>query len=112
MGVLEDLSWAQAEKLCGALVGHMLADWFNTTPPAGESPAQMLKRVGACVDDIIRQGEDTLIAAHNGSLSLALYHLGLIEQKDLLQHGWFFQHGTYTAVEIAGGCARLAVFNR
>ena len=112
MRAVEDLTWAQAEKLCGGLVGKMLADWYNTTPPAGESPAEMLKRVGGCVDEIIRRGEDTLIAAHNGSLSLVLYHLGLIEEKDLMQQGWYFQHGTYTAIEIVNGAARLAVFNR
>lgn len=38
MGALEDLTWAQAEKLCGGLVGHLLADWFHTTPPPGKAP--------------------------------------------------------------------------
>ena len=112
MGALEDLTWAKAEKLCGGLVGRMLADWYHATPPAGESPADMLKRVGGCVDGIIRQGEDTLIAAHNGSLSLALFHLGLIEEKNLLQHGWFFKHGTYTAVRVDENGAELVCFNR
>ena len=45
-------------------------------------------------------------------LSLALYHLGLIEQKDLLQHGWFFKHGTYPAVRVDGNGAELVRFNR
>lgn len=112
MGALEDLTWAQAEKLCGGLVGKMLADWYNTTPPAGESPQRMLARVGGCVDEIVRRGEDTLIAAHNGSLSLVLYHLGLIEQKNLLQHGWFFKHGTYSAVRVDENRAELVRFNR
>ena len=112
MGALEDLTWAKAEKLCGGLVGRMLADWYHATPPAGESAADMLKRVGGCVDGIIRQGEDTLIAAHNGSLSLALFHLGLIEEKNLLQHGWFFKHGTYTAVRVDENGAELVCFNR
>ncbi len=112
MGALEDLTWAQAEKLCGALVGHLLADWFHTTPPAGESPARMLQRVGSCVDEIIARGEDTLLAAHNGSLSLVLYHLGLIEEKNLLQHGWFFKHGTYSAVRVDEDGAELVCFNR
>lgn len=112
MGALEDLTWAQAEKLCGGLVGKMLGDWYNTTPPAGESPAQMLERVGDCVDEIVRRGEDALIAAHNGSLSLVLYHLGLIERKNLLQHGWFFKHGTYSAIRVDGHGAELVCFNR
>lgn len=112
MGALEDLTWAQAEKLCGGLVGRLLSDWYHTTPPAGESPAHMLERVGACVDGIIARGEDTLIAAHNGSLSLILYHLGLIEEKNLLQHGWFFKHGTYSAVRVDGNGAELVCFNR
>lgn len=112
MGALEDLNWAQAEKLCGGLVGKMIADWYNNTPPAGESPAHMLERVGGCVDEIIRRGEDTLIAAHNGSLSLVLYHLGLMEQKDLLQDGWFFHHGTYSAIRVDENGAELVCFNR
>ena len=112
LGALEDLSWAQAEKLYGGPVGRMLSDWFNTPPPEGESPSHMLERVGGCVDEIVRRGDDTLIVAHNGSLSLILYHLGLIEEKDLMQQNWYFHHGTYTAIEIAGGAARLAVFNR
>ncbi|MDE6591184.1 MAG: histidine phosphatase family protein, partial [Oscillospiraceae bacterium] len=35
MGALEDLTWAKAEKLCGGLVGRLLADWYHTTPPSG-----------------------------------------------------------------------------
>lgn len=112
MGALEDLTWAKAEKLCGGLVGSMLADWYHTTPPAGESPAHMLERVGACVDGIVARGEDTLIAAHNGSLSLLLYHLGLIEEKNLLQHGWFFHHGTYSTIRVDERGAELINFNR
>lgn len=112
MGALEDLSWAQAEKLCGGLVGEMLADWYNTTPPAGEEPARMLGRVGGCVDEVVRRGEDTLLVAHNGSLSLVLYHLGLIRQEDLLQPGWFFQHGAYSAIRVDGDGAELVHFNR
>ena len=112
MGALEDLTWAKAEKLCGELVGHLLADWFHTTPPAGESPAQMLRRVGSCVDELVRGGEDTLLVAHNGSLSLVLYHLGLIEEKNLLQHGWFFRYGTYSAIRADENGAELVCFNR
>ncbi len=112
MGALEDLTWAQAEKLCGALVGRLLSDWFHTTPPAGESPAHMLERVGRCVDGLIARGEDTLVVGHNGSLSLLLYHLGLVKEEELLQSGWFFHHGTYSAVRADETGAELVCFNR
>lgn len=112
MGALEDLTWAQAEKLCGALVGRLLSDWFHTTPPAGESPAHMLERVGRCVDGLIARGEDTLVVGHNGSLSLLLYHLGLVKEEELLQSGWVFRHGTYSAVRADETGAELVCFNR
>lgn len=56
--------------------------------------------------------EDTLLAGHNGSLTLLLPHLGLMEQAQALQPGFFFRQGAYTAVEITGGGARLLGFNR
>ena len=56
--------------------------------------------------------EDTLLAGHNGSLTLLLPHLGLMEQAQALQPGFFFRQGAYTAVEITGGGARLLRFNR
>ena len=92
----------------------MLGDWTRVDPPGGESVAHMKERIGQCVDGIVRRGEDTLIVAHNGSLSLILSHFGLAEDRELMNHdyNWFFQHGTYSVIEIVDGKARLAVFNK
>lgn len=52
--------------------------------------------------------EDTLLAGHNGSLTLLLPHLGLMEQAQALQPGFFFRQGAYTAMEITAagpGCS-------
>ena len=112
MGELEDLSWGAAEARFGDHIGVLLVDWFHTIPPGGEPPAHMLERVGECVDRLIRRGEDTLVVAHNGSLSLILYHLGLAGVDELYSKDWFFRHGTYSAVQVDGAGASLVCFNR
>ena len=114
MGDLEDLTFDQAMERGGEAFARMLADWTRVDPPGGESVAHMKQRVGDCVDGIVRRGEDTLIVAHNGSLSLILSHFGLARDSELMNHeyNWFFEHGTYSAIEITDGKARLAVFNK
>ena len=112
MGELEDLTWEQALAGHGDLVKRLVTDWFHVPPPNGEPPAAMIRRVGDCVDGIVRRGEDALIVAHNGSLSLILCHLGLAEESELMRPDWFFQHGTYSAVRVEETGAELVRFNR
>ena len=114
MGVLEGLTFAQAQERCGETFERMLDDWIHVDPPGGESVAHMIQRVGACVDEIVRRGEDTLIVAHNGSLSLILRHFGLAEETELMDHkfNWFFQHGTYSAIRVEANKAELVYFNK
>ena len=114
MGSLEDATWEQAQERCGELFARLLADWAHVDPPGGESVAHMKRRVGACVDEIVRRGEDTLIVAHNGSLSLILSHFGLAKESELMNHeyNWFFQHGTYSVIRVDEAGAELVCFNR
>ena len=114
MGGLEDLTFAQAQERCGESFERLLADWIHVDPPGGESVTHMKQRVGACVDEIVRRGEDTLIVAHNGSLSLILSHFGLAKESELMNHNfnWFFRHGTYSAVRVDENGAELVYFNR
>ena len=112
MGELEGLSWGAAEARFGDRIGQLLGDWFHTTPPEGESPSQMLRRVAGCVDALLDRGEDALVVAHNGSLSLILFYLGLVDEKQLLQREWSFRHGCYSAIQLEGDAAQLARFNR
>ena len=112
MGEFEGVSWEEAQDLHGDLVMRLVTDWFHTTPPKGESPDAMEKRVGACVDEMVARGEDTLIVAHNGSLSMVLKHLGLADEGTVMTHDWFFAHGTYSAIRIEDGRAELIHFNR
>lgn len=111
MGEFEDATWQQAQASHGDLVVRLVEDWFHTTPPGGESPDAMAARVSACVDQLIRRGEDTLVVAHNGSLSLVLKHLGLAGEGELLRPGWFFDHGCYTVIRVEDGRATLEGFN-
>ena len=112
MGELEGLSWGAAEARFGEHIGVLLSDWFHTTPPGGEPPRQMMERVGGCVDGLVRRGEDTLVVAHNGSLSLILHHLGLVGEADLLRPDWSFRQGAYSAVRVDEAGAELVCFNR
>ena len=114
MGEMEDLTFAQAQERFGELFERMLDDWIHVDPPDGESVAHMKQRVGACVDRIVCRGEDTLIVAHNGSLSLILSHFALAEDRELMNHdfNWFFQHGTYSVIRVDETGAELICFNR
>ena len=111
VGGMEDMTGEQMETTFPGLREAYINDWFHVTPPGGESPEEMAERVGRCVDGIIEQGEDTLIAAHNGSLSLILLHLGAADRAHLLKPEFFFEQGCYTVVEVSGGRGRLVGFN-
>ena len=114
LGALEDLTFLQAKERYGKDFERMLADWTHVEPPGGESVAHMKRRVGACVDEIVRRGEDTLIVAHNGSLSLILSHFTLAQERELMNHdyNWFFQHGTYSVIRVDRTGAELICFNK
>ena len=87
-------------------------NWYDTVPPTVEPPAAMEARVAACVDDVLARGEDTLLVAHNGSLSLALKHLELMGLDVLMQPEHAFRHGCYSAIRIGeDGKAVLEGFN-
>lgn len=112
VGDMEGLSWEEMERRYPELIHPYLEDWFNTPPPHGETAGRMAARVGACVDEIIRRGEDTLVVGHYGSLSLILLHLGLIRREQAFTMEWAFGQGTYSAIRIEDGKAELVCFNR
>lgn len=111
VGDIEGLTWEQMEARYPHVIHPYIEDWFNTIPPGGESPEEMAARVADCVDGIIQQGEDTLVVAHNGSLTLILTHLGLLSREQALTQDFFFAQGTYSAIRIEDGTAELVHFN-
>lgn len=112
VGDIEGLTWEQMEKRYPKELQVFLGDWFHSTPPGGESAQEMAARVGACVDEIIARGEDTLVVAHFGSLSLLMVHLGLMNGEQAFTQEWAFSQGTYSAIRIENGNAELVCFNR
>lgn len=112
VGRIEGYTWEQMQREYPEVLDGFLHNWFRSTPPGGESAQEMLRRVGECVDEIIARGEDTLIAAHFGSLSLVLIHLGLLTGAQAFAPEWAFGQGTYSAVRIENGRAELLCFNR
>ena len=111
VGEIEGLTWEQMEERYPDILHPYIEDWFNTIPPGGESPEEMMARVADCVDEIIARGEDTLIVAHYGSLSLILIHLGVICPEQAFTMEWAFGQGTYSAIRIENGKAELVCFN-
>ena len=114
LGALENLTFAQARERHGEAFERMLGDWTRVDPPGGESVAHMKERIAQCVDGVVRRGEDTLIVAHNGSLSLILSHFGLAQECELMNHNynWFFEHGTYSVIRVEDTGAELVHFNK
>ena len=112
IGELEGLSWEEMEARFPVQLRTYLEDWWSLCPPGGESPAEMTARVERCLRGVLDRGEDTLLVAHNGSLTLILELLGLADRSQLLKPGWFFAQGTYTAISAQPGGARLVCFNR
>jgi len=111
VGDMEGLSWDEMGARFPGLRERYIGKWFETTPPGGESPEEMLARVGICVDQIVARGEDTLLVGHFGSLSLVLLHLGLVSREQAMGEEWYFTQGTYSAIRIEGGKAELVCFN-
>ena len=112
MGALEGCDWAQSRALYGDMIDAFVHNWYDTVPPTVEPPASMEARVAACVDEVLACGEDTLLVAHNGSLSLVLKRLDLMGPDTLMQPEHAFRHGCYSAVRIEeSGKAVLEGFN-
>ena len=111
MGELERKTWDEAVEMYGDRLETYLNNWYNESIPTIEPARQMEQRVGNCLDQIIRQGEDTLIVAHNGTLTLILKHLGLLSQEQLNDMYFQFRFGCYSAVHIGPEGAALEGFN-
>ena len=110
VGDMEDMPWEEAERRFPGIPERFVKDWFNTVPPGGENPKDMLVRVGRAIDAIIERGEDTLVASHFGTMSLIAVHLGIMTEEEIIRTG--FGQGCYTAVEIADGKATLLCLNQ
>ena len=52
VGEMEGLSWDEMERRYPGVREAYISDWFHTTPPGGESPEEMARRVGDCVDAV------------------------------------------------------------
>ncbi len=110
VGDMEDMPWEEAQRRFPGIPEKFVSDWFNTVPPGGEDPQEMLHRVARCVDGIIARGEDTLLVSHFGTMSLIAVHLGVMTEQEVMAAG--FGQGCYTAVEISGEGAKLLSLNQ
>ncbi len=111
VGDLEGLTWEEMGTLYPELLDNFLHRWFDTTPPGGESGRMMEKRVAAALKGILTRDEDTLIAAHFGTLSLVLHILGIAREEELFTKPWFIRQGCCSAIRWENGRAELLALN-
>lgn len=111
MGDLEQKTWDEAISMYGDQLEEYLNDWYNAPIPTVEPPQQMELRIGKCLQQIIDQGEDTLIVAHNGTLILILKLLGLLTHTQLRDMYFQFRFGCFSTVRIDPDGATLEGFN-
>lgn len=111
LGDLEEKTWDDAVLTYGRTLEDYLDNWYNSDIPGVETPKQMERRVDGCLAQILEQGEDTLIVAHNGTLILILKLLGLISEKQVNDMYYQFHFGCYSAVHITSTGAVLEGFN-
>ncbi len=114
MGEMEDMPFEEGFARWGDDFHQMLRDWAHVAPPGGEDVAHMKERVGAAVDELVARGEDVLLVAHGGTLSLILSHFGLAKESELMNsdYNWFFTQGAYSAIRVDENGAELVCFNR
>lgn len=111
LGNLECKTWDEAQALYSRYLDGYLNNWYHSSVPTVECPKDMERRVAACVDQILRQGKDTLVVAHNGSLTLILKHLRLIGEKELADMHFQFRFGCYSVARIEESGTVLEAFN-
>lgn len=111
LGALEGMTWEEAQDVFADALEAYLQDWRCPLPTA-EPYAHMLRRVSDCVQEIMERGEDTLIVAHNGSLTLILSCLGLIGERELTDMSFQFRFGCFSAVRIDNTGTKLTEWNR
>lgn len=110
MGELEGISILDMLAETPERVAAMLKHWSRVTPPGGEAYADMKSRISAVLDEVIASDRDTLIVAHNGSLSVAM---GIVlNLPDDVAEGIVFEQGRWTAIDINEHRNRLICFNR
>ena len=112
VGYFEDITMAEAEAQYPKELAAFLTDWHHNIAPGGEKSPAFMARVRRAVEDIVSRGEDTLMVGHNGSLTMTLYCLGLVDKSVLTKTVASFRQGTVTTIEIKEGRARLIDMNR
>ena len=100
MGTLENKTWEEAQVMHGRQLEEYLDDWYHSSLPTMESAQTMTDRVIKALEQIISDGKDTLIIAHNGTLTIILWYLGLIGKKELTDMSFGFQFGCYSSIRI------------
>ena len=67
-GEWEGLKWDQIYDKNPDLPEYGSPEWWNLSPPNGESHREMRERALEVFNEVIEEGEDTLIVSHSGPL--------------------------------------------
>ncbi len=73
----------------------MMANWVENPPLGGESFREVFRRVTGFVQEVLERGEDAMIVAHNGPLSMLA--VWLMDAPMECVENFYFLHGCYTS---------------
>ncbi|SFC37211.1 histidine phosphatase family protein [Clostridium uliginosum] len=109
-GILEGSSFDNRIQKDSQDFGRMIEDLIHNPPSGSENYEDMCHRVSKCLDEIVSKGKDALIVSHSGPLSIIIVKLLGLSLENV--HSFYFEHGTYSMIEIQGKASKLRCFNK
>lgn len=95
MGEFEEGGFLELAERYPEQFPAMMENWVKNPPVGGESFCEVFERVTGFVQKVIDKGEDAMIVAHNGPLSML--GVWLMDAPVECVENFYFLHGCYSS---------------